>query len=112
VGRLDSWHRLDGTNPAADNQELRQSINFGTSSAITIDLQIQGWDLVPSIVGGILLGCTVGVLNGALVVITKASRFLITLGTQTLVYPFPGADIAKTWYGTIRFQHHQARQAI
>ncbi len=69
---------------------------------VTIGLQIQGWELMPSIAGGVLAGCAVGVLNGALVVITKANPFLITLGTQTLVYSISLAlTEAKTWYGTI-----------
>lgn len=69
---------------------------------VTIGLQITGWSLLPSIIGGVVAGTLVGVVNGALIVITKANAFLITLGTQTLVYSVSLAlTKAKTWYGTI-----------
>jgi ribose transport system permease protein len=69
---------------------------------VTIGLQIAGWSLIPSLLGGILTGIGVGLVNGAIVVLTRANPFLITLGTQTLVYSIAlTLTEAKTWYATI-----------
>jgi ribose transport system permease protein len=69
---------------------------------VTVGLQIAGWELWPSMLAGLLAGILVGLLNGLIVVLTKANPFLITLGTQTLVYAVALIlTQAKTWYGTI-----------
>jgi ribose/xylose/arabinose/galactoside ABC-type transport system permease subunit len=69
---------------------------------VTVGLQIAGWALWPSILGGLLAGALVGVMNGVIVVLTKANPLLITLGTQTLVYSMSLILTgAKTWYATI-----------
>jgi ribose transport system permease protein len=69
---------------------------------LAIGVQRAGGDLWLSLAAAMIGGLVVGFVNGTLVVRTKANPFLITLGTQTLVYA--GSLIitqAKTWYGTI-----------
>jgi len=69
---------------------------------VTVGLQIAGWGLWPSMLAGLLAGTLVGLLNGVIVVLTKANPFLITLGTQTLVYSVALIlTQARTWYATI-----------
>ncbi len=61
-----------------------------------------GWALWPSLLAGMLAGIAIGLLNGAIVIITKANPFLVTLGTQTQVYAVALIlTEAKTWYGKL-----------
>jgi ribose transport system permease protein len=84
------------------NFDMSVSMVAPFAGIVTVGLQIAGWGLWPSVIAGLASGVLVGFINGAIVTITKANPFLITLGTQTLVYSI-GLILtqAKTWYATI-----------
>lgn len=84
------------------NFDMSVTMSVSFVGIVTVGLQIAGWGLWPSMLAGLLAGTLVGLLNGLIVVLTKANPFLITLGTQTLVYAVALIlTQAKTWYGTI-----------
>jgi ribose transport system permease protein len=84
------------------NFDMSVSMVMSFAGITCVGAQIAGWGLWPSILVGLLTGVLVGLLNGLIVTITKANPFLITLGTQTLVYAVALiATNATTWYGKI-----------
>lgn len=84
------------------NFDMSVSMSVPFVGIVTVGLQIAGWGLWPSILAGLLAGTLVGLLNGLIVVLTRANPFLITLGTQTLVYAVALIITqARTWYATI-----------
>ena len=68
------------------NFDMSVSMVVTLAGTVCVGLQIAGWGLWPSLLGGMLAAMLVGVLNGTIVVLTKAYPFLITYGMQTLVY--------------------------
>jgi ribose/xylose/arabinose/galactoside ABC-type transport system permease subunit len=63
---------------------------------------MNGFDLYGSIAAGLAAGALVGLLNGGLVLVTGANPFLITLGTNLLVYSLAlSLTQSKTLYATI-----------
>jgi ribose transport system permease protein len=83
------------------NFDLSVSSVVSFTGILVIGLMLLGCGPLIAIIFGIIGGSLVGLLNGYIVVKTKASAFLITFGTQTLVYAL--AQIitnAQTWYGT------------
>lgn len=74
----------------------------GLSGIATVLAQINGFDLYPSMLFGLGAGVLVGLLNGGLVLATGANPFLITLGTNLLVYALAlSLTQSKTLYATI-----------
>lgn len=74
----------------------------GLSGITTVMLQINGANLFVSVLGGLVSGVIIGILNGAIVILTKANAFLVTLGTSALVYSINlTLTESKTWYATI-----------
>jgi ribose transport system permease protein len=75
---------------------------IGLSGIITILTQIAVFGLIGSTVCGLACGLLLGILNGALVVLTKANPFLITLGTNAFAYAMAlTITHSKTFYTTI-----------
>jgi ribose transport system permease protein len=73
----------------------------GFSGIVTVLAQINGFDLYPSIAFGLAAGAIVGLCNGLLVLMTGANPFLITLGTNLLVYALSlSLTKSKTLYAT------------
>jgi ribose transport system permease protein len=58
----------------------------GFSGIVTVLAHLNGFDLYASIAIGLAAGATVGLCNGLMVLMTGANPFLITLGTNLLVY--------------------------
>jgi ribose/xylose/arabinose/galactoside ABC-type transport system permease subunit len=84
------------------NFDMSVSMSVPFVGIVAVGLQIAGWGLWPSLLAGLLAGTLVGLINGLIVVLTKANPFLITLGTQTLIYSVALIITqARTWYGTI-----------
>lgn len=82
------------------NFDLSVSSVVSFTGILIIGLMLLGCGTLAAIILGIIGGSLVGLINGFIVVKTKASAFLITFGTQTLVYAI--AQIitnAQTWYG-------------
>lgn len=74
----------------------------GLAGIVTVLAQIGGFGLVPSVLLGLGAGALVGLCNGALVLATGANPFLVTLGTNLLVYSFAlSLTQSKTLYATI-----------
>jgi ribose transport system permease protein len=74
----------------------------GLSGIVTVLAQIAGFGLYPSIALGLASGALVGLCNGVLVLATGANPFLITLGTNLLVYSLAlSLTQSKTLYATI-----------
>lgn len=74
----------------------------GFAGIVTVLAQINGFDLYSSVALGILAGAAIGLLNGLLVLVTGANPFLITLGTNLLVYSLSlSLTQSKTLYATI-----------
>jgi ribose transport system permease protein len=84
------------------NFDMSVSYIVGLAGITTVLTQLQGAGLFVSIALGLAAGATVGLLNGILIVLTKANAFLITLGTSILVYSLNLIlTQSKTWYSTI-----------
>ena len=84
------------------NFDMSVAMSVPFVGIVAIGLQIAGFGLWPSLTAGLLTGTLIGVINGLIVVLTEANPFLITLGTQTLIYAVALIlTQAKTWYGTI-----------
>lgn len=84
------------------NFDMSVSMVVPFAGMLAIGVQINGGGLIESLLVGLLGGLAVGFLNGILVVKTRANPFLITLGTQTLVYALSLIITeARTWYGQI-----------
>ena len=74
----------------------------GLSGIVTVLAQMNGFDLYSSIALGLASGALVGFCNGAIVLVTGANPFLITLGTNLLVYSLAlSLTQSKTLYATI-----------
>ena len=73
----------------------------GFSGIVTVLAQIHGFDLYASIACGLAAGAIVGLCNGLVVLATGANPFLITLGTNLLVYALAlSLTKSKTLYAT------------
>ncbi len=74
----------------------------GFAGIVTVLAQIHGFDLYSSIAAGLIAGALVGLGNGLIVLATGASPFLVTLGTNLLVYSLAlSLTHSKTQYATI-----------
>lgn len=84
------------------NFDMSVAYIIGLAGIITVLAQRAGADLITSIILGLTSGALVGLVNGLLVVKTKANAFLITLGTSFLVYSISlTITRSKTFYATI-----------
>jgi ribose transport system permease protein len=84
------------------NFDMSVTMVVTLAGTVCVGLQIAGWALWPALMGGMLVATLVGVLNGMIVVLTKAYPFLITYGMQLLIYAVQlMLTGAQTWYGTI-----------
>lgn len=84
------------------NFDMSVAYNVGLAGIVAVTAQIWGFDLISSLVLGLGAGVLLGMFNGALVVITGANPFLITLGTSSLVYAIALAITqSKTLYSPI-----------
>jgi ribose/xylose/arabinose/galactoside ABC-type transport system permease subunit len=84
------------------NFDMSVSMVVPFAGIVCVGAQIAGWGLWPSIFAGLLAATLIGVLNGAIVVITRANAFLVTLGMQTLVYAIALIlTEARTWYTAV-----------
>ena len=58
---------------------------LGLTGMVSALLMANGWDMwLALLVGGVLLGAFLGLLNGTLVVATKLHPFIITLGSNMI----------------------------
>ena len=57
---------------------------YGLAGVISAMLVVSGVPLIPGILGGMLLGSLVGVLNGLMVVYLKLPPFIATMGTMQI----------------------------
>ncbi len=84
-------------------------------AAVTMGTMIKaGLPAEPAILVGLLIGCAIGLLNGALAAYTKAHPFILTLGTMTLFngvaifitkgYPITDLGERFEWIGTARIR--------
>jgi ribose transport system permease protein len=75
---------------------------IGLSGIVTVLAQIGGFDAYSSVALGLASGALVGFCNGALVLATGANPFLVTLGTNLLVYSLAlSLTQSKTLYATV-----------
>ena len=75
---------------------------IGLSGIVTVLAQIGGFDVYSSVAMGLASGALVGLCNGAIVLATGANPFLVTLGTNLLVYSLAlSLTQSKTLYATI-----------
>lgn len=83
------------------NFDLSVSSVVSFTGILIIGLMMLGCGMLIAIILGIIGGTLIGLINAFIVVKTKANPFLVTFGTQTLVYAI--AQIitnARTWYAT------------
>jgi ribose transport system permease protein len=74
----------------------------GLSGIVTVLAQIAGFSLVASVALGLASGMAVGLCNGLIVLATGANPFLVTLGTNLLVYAIAlTLTQSRTFYATI-----------
>jgi ribose/xylose/arabinose/galactoside ABC-type transport system permease subunit len=84
------------------NFDMSVAYIIGLAGIATILAQRAGANLILSIIIGLASGALVGLVNGLLVVKTKANAFLITLGTSFLVFAISlTITRSKTFYATI-----------
>lgn len=84
------------------NFDMSVSMVVPFAGIVTVGAQLAGLGLWPSILLGLLAGTGIGLVNGLIVMITKANAFLITFGMQTLVYAVALIlTQARTWYTAI-----------
>jgi ribose/xylose/arabinose/galactoside ABC-type transport system permease subunit len=84
------------------NFDMSVAYTIGLAGITTVLAQISGADLFTSIFVGIAVGGLVGLINGIIIVLTKANAFLITLGTAILVYSVNLIlTQSKTYYASI-----------
>lgn len=70
----------------ANHFDLSVGFNLGISQVLAIGLQGQGLPWWAAILTVLLMGATVGLVNGLLVTRAKIDSFIATLGTGTLLY--------------------------
>lgn len=84
------------------NFDMSVSMVVPFAGIVCVGAQIAGFGLWPSIAAGLIAAVLVGLINGLVVVVTKANAFLITLGMQTLVYAVALIlTEARTWYTAV-----------
>src|SRR5579864_6714900 len=70
--------------PMVANQfDLSAGFNIGISQVLAIGLQGQGWPWWAAVLGVLVLGALVGLVNGTLITRVKIDSFIATLGTGT-----------------------------
>jgi ribose transport system permease protein len=84
------------------NFDMSVAYIIGLSGITTVLAQLFGANLFVSVALGLLAGGLVGLVNGLVIVLTKANAFLITLGTGILVYSLSLVlTRSKTFYASI-----------
>jgi ribose/xylose/arabinose/galactoside ABC-type transport system permease subunit len=84
------------------NFDMSVAYIIGLAGITTVLAQSFGANLFLSVTLGILAGGLIGLLNGLVIVTTKANAFLITLGSGILVYSINLIlTQSKTYYATI-----------
>ncbi|MBA3518296.1 MAG: ABC transporter permease [Rhizobiales bacterium] len=74
----------------------------GLAGIVTVLAQLAGFGLVASLLLGVASGALVGFCNGLIVLATGANPFLVTLGTNLLVYSLAlTLTESRTFYATI-----------
>jgi ribose transport system permease protein len=92
------------------NFDMSVSMVVPFTGIVTVWAQIANYGLWTSIMIGLFVATLIGLLNGFIVVFTKANAFLITFGMQTLVYAVALIFTqARTWYVTIPEFHELGR---
>ena len=70
----------------ANHFDLSAGFNLGISQVLVIGLQGQGLPWWGAVIGVLLMGALVGLVNGVLVTRIKIDSFIATLGTGTVLY--------------------------
>lgn len=84
------------------NFDMSVAYTIGLAGITTVLAQLFGANLFISVALGLLAGGLVGLVNGLVIVLTKANAFLITLGTGILVYSLSLVlTRSKTFYASI-----------
>ncbi len=84
------------------NFDMSVAYTIGLAGITTVLAQLFGANLFVSVALGLLAGGLVGLVNGLVIVLTKANAFLITLGTGILVYSLSLVlTRSKTFYASI-----------
>lgn len=84
------------------NFDMSVAYVIGLAGITTVLAQSLGANLFVSITLGILAGGLIGLLNGLIIIFTKANAFLVTLGTGILVYSINLIlTQSKTYYASI-----------
>ena len=92
------------------NFDMSVSMVVPFTGIVTVGAQMANFGLWSSVMIGLLVATLIGLINGFIVVITKANAFLITFGMQTLVYAVALIFTqARTWYVSIPEFHELGR---
>ncbi len=84
------------------NFDMSVSMVVPFTGMLAIGVQRMGGGLELSLAAGLAGGLLIGLINGTIVVKTRANPFLVTIGMQSLVYALSLIITeAKTWYATI-----------
>lgn len=84
------------------NFDMSVAYVVGLSGITAVIAQLWGAGFLVSVLVGLAAGALIGVLNGTIIVWTKANAFLITLGTSILVYSINLIlTQSKTWYASV-----------
>jgi ribose/xylose/arabinose/galactoside ABC-type transport system permease subunit len=84
------------------NFDMSVSMVVPFTGMLAIGVQRMGGSLELSLAAGLAGGLLIGLINGTIVVKTRANPFLVTIGMQSLVYALSLIITeAKTWYATI-----------
>ena len=67
--------------------DLSLAYTLTLSSVVVAVLNVQqGWPIVPSIIAAVLVGATMGLVNGLLATVCRIDPIIVTLGTGTFAY--------------------------
>lgn len=84
------------------NFDMSVAYVVGLAGITAVIAQLWGAGFLVSVLLGLAAGALIGVLNGTIIVWTKANAFLITLGTSILVYSINLIlTQSKTWYASV-----------
>ena len=84
------------------NFDMSVAYVVGLAGITAVIAQLWGAGFMTSILLGLAAGAFIGLLNGTIIVWTKANAFLITLGTSILVYSVNLIlTQSKTWYASV-----------
>jgi ribose/xylose/arabinose/galactoside ABC-type transport system permease subunit len=84
------------------NFDMSVAYVVGLAGITAVIAQLWGAGFLVSVLVGLAAGALIGLLNGTIIVWTKANAFLITLGTSILVYSINLIlTQSKTWYASV-----------